>query len=173
MVHGEELCGEAAELHLVSGFDFDELCVLDLVLGKLALDKPERHLRAVDRYLPVEILHEIGQRAGMVLVTMCDDDAAQFFSVLKHIRIIGQDEIDARMVVIGKHESCIVEDHIAFAFESRHVLADGEMCIRDRISCVRMCSVSTSFFAHPSVTNATRGDSGAASGEGIMMKRPS
>ena len=70
---------------------------------------------------------------------MCDDDAAQFFSVLKHIRIIGQDEIDARMVVIGKHESCIVEDHIAFAFESRHVLADGveaaerydlECCVR-------------------------------------------
>ena len=45
--------------------------------------------------------------------------------VLQHVGVVGQDEIDARMVVVGKHQAGVVEDHVAFALEHRHVLADG------------------------------------------------
>ncbi len=54
-----------------------------------------------------------------------DDDAAQLVGVLQHVGVVGQDEVDARMVVIGKHEARVVQDHVALALEDGHVLADG------------------------------------------------
>ena len=125
MVHGEELGREAAQLDLVARFDLDELGVLDLMLGELALDEAQRHLRAVDGHVAIEVLHEVREGSRVVLVAVRDDDAAQLVGVLQHVGVVGQDEIDARMVVVGKHQASVVEDHVAFALEHRHVLADG------------------------------------------------
>ena len=125
MVHGEELGREAAQLDLVARFDLDELGVLDLMLGELALDEAQRHLRAVDGHVAIEVLHEVREGSCVVLVAVRDDDAAQLVGVLQHVGVVGQDEIDARMVVVGKHQAGVVEDHVAFALEHRHVLADG------------------------------------------------
>ena len=55
---------------------------------------------------------------------MRDDDATQLISVLEHVGVIRQDEIDAWMIVIGEHEARIVEHHVILALEDRHVLAD-------------------------------------------------
>ena len=125
MVHGEELGREAAELHLVARLDLDELRVLDLMLGELALDEAEGHLRAVDGHVAIEVLHEVREGSRVVLVAVRDDDAAQLVGVLQHVGVVGQDEVDARMVVIGEHEARVVQDHVALALEHGHVLADG------------------------------------------------
>ena len=66
-----------------------------------------------------------GKRARVVLMAVRDDDAAQLVGVLEHVGVVGQDEVDARMVVVGKHEAGVVEDHVALALEDGHVLADG------------------------------------------------
>ena len=39
--------------------------------------------------------------------------------------VVGQDEVDARVVVVGKHQARVVQDHVAVALEGGHVLADG------------------------------------------------
>ena len=53
-----------------------------------------------------------------------DDDAAQLVLVLQHIRVIRKDEVYARLLVVGKHEASIYENHIVPVFKCRHVLAD-------------------------------------------------
>ena len=113
------------KLHLVARLDLHQLGVLDAVLGQLALDEAERELGRVDGHLAVEVLQQVRQRARVVLMPMRDDDAAQLVGVFQHVGVVGQDEVDARMVVVGEHEPSVVQDHVALAFEDGHVLADG------------------------------------------------
>ena len=125
VVHGEELRLDVAQLDLIPRLHLDQVRAFDAVLLELALDEPERHLRAVNRHLLVEVLVKVRQAAGMVLVAVRDDDAAQLVGMLEHIGVIGQDEVDAGMVVVGEHDAGIVEHHVVSALEHRHVLADG------------------------------------------------
>ena len=46
-------------------------------------------------------------------------------SVFQNVGIIRQNEIYARMIIIGEHKSCVINDHIAFAFKGGHVHADS------------------------------------------------
>lgn len=61
----------------------------------------------------------------MILVSVRDDDAAEAIGMLEYVSVIRKDEVDARVLVIGKHEPGIDENDIATALEGRHVLADG------------------------------------------------
>ena len=94
------------------------------MLLELAFDKAERELGRIDRYLLAQILQKIRQSARVIFVAMRDDDATQLIGVLEHVGVVWQDEVDARMVIIGEHETRIVEHHVVLAFEDRHVLAD-------------------------------------------------
>ena len=125
MIDRKELGLEAPKLNDIARFDFYELSVLDLMFLELALNETKRHLRAVNRHGNVQILVEIGQTARMVLMAVRDDDTAQLVRMLEHIRVIGQNEVDARMIVIWEHETRIVEHHVVAALEHSHVLADG------------------------------------------------
>ena len=60
----------------------------------------------------------------MVLVAVGDDNAAQLVLVLQDIGVVGQDEVDARLLVIGEHEAGIDHDHVVSVLEHGHVLAD-------------------------------------------------
>ena len=95
------------------------------MLGEFALDEAQGELGGVDVHRAVEVLQKVGQRAGVVLVAVGDDDTAQLVGVLQHVGVIGQDEIHTRMVVVGKHQARVVQDHVAAALEGGHVLADG------------------------------------------------
>jgi hypothetical protein len=75
--------------------------------------------------LHVEVLQEVRQGAGVVLVAVGDDDAAELVLVFQHVGVVGQDQVDARLVVVGEHEAGVDEDHVAVAFERGHVLADA------------------------------------------------
>ena len=56
---------------------------------------------------------------------MRDEDTLELIDILKHVGVIGQDEIDARMVIVGKHDARVIDDHAVFILEDRHVLSDG------------------------------------------------
>jgi hypothetical protein len=108
----------AAALHLA------ELRGADAELGELTLDETERELARENRHLVVEVLQKIRQGTGVILVAVGDDDAAELVLVLKHIGIVGQHQVDAGLVVVGEHESCVDEHQVIAAFERGHVLAD-------------------------------------------------
>ena len=71
--------------------------------------------RALSRY---------GQRAGVVFVTVGDDDAAQLVLALHDVGEVGQDEVDPGMVVVGEHDAGVDDDHVVPVLEDGHVLAD-------------------------------------------------
>ena len=125
VVHGEELGGDAAQVHLVTRLDFHKLGVFDSVLLELAFDQAQGHLRAVNGHLTIQVFNKIRQGTRMVLMAVRDHDAAQLVGVLEHVGVIRKDKIHAGMIVIGKHEAGIVEHHVALALEHGHVLADG------------------------------------------------
>ena len=61
----------------------------------------------------------------MVLMAVGDDDAAELILVLEDIGVIGQDEVDAGLGIIGEHQTGIDEDHVIAALENGHILADA------------------------------------------------
>ena len=95
------------------------------MLGELALDHAEGELAREDRHLVREVHEQVRQRSGVVLVAVRDDDAAELLLVLEHVGVIGKHEVDAGLVVIGKHEASIDEHHVVAALEGSHVLADA------------------------------------------------
>ena len=125
MIDREELRFEAPELDDIARLNLYELGVLDLVLLELAFDEAKRHLRTVNRHGHVQVFVKIGQTTRMVLVAMRDNDAPQLVCMFEHVRVIRQNEVDARMIVIREHEPSIVEHHVVTALEHSHVLADG------------------------------------------------
>ena len=124
VVHREEVDHEIADLHLVARIDLAQLR-LDAMLLEFTLDKAERHLRAVNRNLLGEVLHEVRQAARMVFVAVGNDDAAKLVLILEYIRVVGKNEVDARMVIVGKHEAGVIENHVVAALDDGHVLANA------------------------------------------------
>lgn len=61
----------------------------------------------------------------MILVSVRDDNATEAIGMLEYVGVVRKNEVDARVLIIGKHEPGIDEDDVAAALEGRHVLADG------------------------------------------------
>ena len=72
------------------------LIVRDDTVEELTVDLTvEQHHRDAECLKIVEPLH----RLGVLLGDRRDDDAAQLVGVLQHVGVVGQDEIDARMML--------------------------------------------------------------------------
>jgi hypothetical protein len=104
--------------------DLTELGLLDLVLFKLPFDQAKGELRSQYGNGNTQLLEQVGQCSRVVLVTMCDHDAAKAIFALHHIRVVGQDEIHARVIVVGEHDSGIDHDHVVAILDDGHVLSD-------------------------------------------------
>ena len=124
MRHGKERDVESTQGYGRAVLDLAKLGALDVVLGELALDDAKGELTGVDGHLVREVLQQVRKGARVVLVAVGDDNAAQLVLVLQDIGVVGQDEVDARMVVVGKHEAGIDHDHVVSVLEHGHVLAD-------------------------------------------------
>ena len=98
---------------------------LDVVLGELALDEAEGHLAREDGDLLGEVHEQVRKGARVVLVAVGDHDAAKLVLVLENVGVVGKHEVDAGLVVVGKHETGVNEHHVVAALEGRHVLADA------------------------------------------------
>ena len=59
----------------------------------------------------------------MVLVTVRDDDAAQLVLVLHDVAEVRQDQVDARVVLVGEHDARVDDDHVVAVLDHGHVLA--------------------------------------------------
>ena len=108
----------AAAVHLT------ELGGADTEFGELALDESERQLAREDGDLVVEVLQQVRERTGVVLMAVRDDDAAQLVLVLEDIGVVGKHQVDTGLGVVGEHEAGVDEDHVLAALDGRHVLAD-------------------------------------------------
>ena len=60
----------------------------------------------------------------MVLMSVGNDDAAEFILVLEHVRVVGQNQIDTGLRVIGEHETGIDQHHVITALECGHIFTD-------------------------------------------------
>ena len=123
--HGEEIDGHAAQRDMGTIVDLTELGCTDAELGEFALHKAQGELAGENGDLIVEVLQQIRQRTGVVLMAMGDDDAAKLILVLEDIGVVGKDEVDARLRIVGKHQACVDKNHIGTALENGHVLADA------------------------------------------------
>ena len=122
--HREEIERDTAEVNMAAALDLTELGCADAELGELALDKAKRQLAREDGHLVVEVLQQVRKRAGVVLVAVGDDDAAELLLVLQNVGVVGKHQVDTRLRVVGEHEASIDEHHVVAALEDRHVLAD-------------------------------------------------
>jgi len=120
-------------------FDLAQFRLLDLVLFKLAFDHAQGQLRAKNRHRDTEVLQEIRKCPRVVLVAVGDDDCPQSLLALNHIAVVRQYEVDAGMIVVGKHDARVDHDHVVAIFDHGHILADAvEPAERDDAQTIRL-----------------------------------
>ena len=61
----------------------------------------------------------------MVFMTMGNQDSAQLVLVFQNIRIVGKHEVNARLLVIGKHKAGIDKNHIITVLKDGHVFTNA------------------------------------------------
>ena len=78
------------------------------------------------------LAHEVRQRADVILVPVREHDRAHHLLPLAEIREVGQDEVDAEMLVAREREPGVDDDDRAVRLVDGHVLADlAEAAERD------------------------------------------
>ena len=93
-----------------------------MMLLKLELDKPGSEPRAVDG--AVELLHGIGNATDVVLMTVGQEHAADFFLILDKVRHVRNDKVNAVHVVLGESEAAVDDDDVLAVFENGHIFAN-------------------------------------------------
>ena len=118
----KELHLERAELDYVFGLHGVELRLIQQsMLLELVANQSHREAAAVDRH--VQIGKYEGQRANVVLMTMGEEDAADFVLVLKKESDVGDDHVNTEQFVVRKHHAGVDNDDGARAAEGHHVHA--------------------------------------------------
>ena len=90
---------------------------------ELGFHQAARQRRGIDR--GVEPLQHVGDRPGMIFVTVGDHDRHGPRSCLiLQILEIGDDVIDPQHVIFGEHQPGVYDQDILTVFVDHHVLAD-------------------------------------------------
>ena len=123
--HADELRPEGADLDgAVLGFRLAQLGRLrEAVLVELRLEQAERETRA-PHLGHLDRAHQVRQRADVVLVRMREDHGSHPVGPLLQVSEVGQDEIDAEMLVARKGEARVDDDDLAVRLVDGQVLAD-------------------------------------------------
>src|SRR5450755_365270 len=82
----------------------------------------DRELRSVDRDL--EVAQQVGQSPGVVLVPVGQDDAVDLVGVVTQVGELGQDQVDARHVGVGKHDAAVEDDDAPVDLDTGAVAPD-------------------------------------------------
>jgi hypothetical protein len=93
-----------------------------LVLAQLALHQPLGQAAGVDRRAG-NLGQDVGQRPGMVLVAVSQDDRADLVPVLLEVADVGDDEIDAEHVGVGEGEATVDHEDVSGGLDGGDVLA--------------------------------------------------
>jgi hypothetical protein len=123
--HAHELDPERPQLaRRIVGVHLAELgCAQQAVLVQLGLDQPERQACRPDLG-DAHLSHQIGQRPDVVLMAVREDDGADRAGAVTEVGEVGQDEIDAEVLVPRERQAGVHDDDVAAALVDRHVLAD-------------------------------------------------
>src|SRR5918999_2033919 len=125
MSDADELKAEGTELDRPGrGIGLTQLRRLqEPVLVELRLHEPERESRRPylrDR----DLAEEIWEGADVVFVTVREHDRANAPGTLAEIGEVGQDQVDAEVLVAREGKSGVDDENVAVGLEGGHVLAD-------------------------------------------------
>ena len=130
--HPDELDVERADRGPLAGLRLAQLGRAEQpVLVELGLDQAEReprrpHLRDAD------LAQEVRQRTHVVLVAVREEDRAHALGVVAQVAHVGEDQVDAEMLVAREGEARVDDDDLAAGLEDGHVLSDlSEAAERD------------------------------------------
>ena len=130
--HGETVGDGVVDRHelAVEGGQVDPVALLDLaqlgadpVLLELLLDQRQRQARADQRDVGA-LAEEIGQAADVVLVAVGQHDADDLVEAVTDPGEVGQDHVDAGLVLLGEENPAVDDQQLALVLEDRHVAAD-------------------------------------------------
>ena len=93
------------------------------MLLELAVDVGEGELGAVDGNV-VELGEDPGESADVVLVAMGEDDGADEVFILDEVGDVGDNDVDAEELGLGKHEAGVDDDDVVFIAEGETVHAE-------------------------------------------------
>ena len=121
--HADRLDGEGAEREGLARPHRPEIRRLgQRVLAQLVGDEGARQWRRI--HGQARRPQEIGQRADVVLVAVREHDAVKALALGERIREIRDDVIDARQLVVGKHQPAVDGDDVVTGLDQHHVEAD-------------------------------------------------
>ena len=122
VVDGEELEVERAEGQLVAlGHLAGDR--LDLVLLQLGVDERQRELGADQRDV-APLAQQVGHAADVVLVAVGQHDRDDVVHPVPDRGEVGEDDVDARLVLLGEEDAAVDDQQLAGVLEDRHVAAD-------------------------------------------------
>ncbi|OEI67240.1 hypothetical protein Cus16_3142 [Curtobacterium sp. ER1/6] len=122
VVHGDELEVERAEL-LGLVLLHDERVGLDPVLLELRLDECERQGGADQGDVALE-LEQVRHGADVVLVPVGEHDAEDVVEAVPDRPEVGEDEVDARLVLLGEEHAGVDDEQLAVELVHGHVATD-------------------------------------------------
>ena len=92
------------------------------VLLQLQLDQTVGHGGAVDG--AIDLLHAVGNRADVVLVSVGDEHAPQLLLVGNQIGKVRDHQVHAVHVLLGEAHAAVHHDHVLAVLQDGDVLAD-------------------------------------------------
>ena len=125
MGHPNELDAERSEVERrVGRRDLAEVGFAhEAVLVELRFHEAERQAGSVDDG-HMDLAHQVRQRPDMVLVSVRQHDAADHLLALPQVREVGQDEVDAQVLVARKREAGVDDHDRSLRLVGGHVLPD-------------------------------------------------
>src|SRR5260370_37642631 len=131
------------------------------MLLQLGLDEPERQPRAVNG--DVQLLQCERQAADMVLVGVTEKDPKHLAALFEEVRDVGQNEVDAKHVLLREHQPGVDDEHLVLPLERPHVDADLAQAAQWQIPKPRFAHKSRSCSASCLGTGGGSGGGGGAS----------
>ena len=123
VVDVNELRVDCAELDMIARLDHPQIGLPGQgVLLQLVLDDPQRQRGSEDG--GIDGAENVGNRADVILVSVRKQDPADAVLVCLQVGDIGNDQVNARHIVIGKAETAVNDDQIIVVFDDGHVFAD-------------------------------------------------
>ncbi len=123
--HVDELDLERAGLDPLARLHALERRILDAVLIELAARHLDRQRTAEDpRTVRRDLTEEERQRPEVVLVAVRDDDRVDVRGALDQVGEVGQDEVDAVLLLRREAQTDVDHDDVVALLDDRHVLAD-------------------------------------------------
>jgi hypothetical protein len=121
--HPQELDRERADRDLLARrHHLHPVAGVDAVFLQLRFDQRQGERRAVDR--AVEQRHHVRHAADVILVPVREDQRLHLAAARLDVGHVGNDQIDAELIRLGKHDAGVDEDGRVLPRDRHHVHAE-------------------------------------------------